>query len=73
MRLRGGAKGRTIKLSISVDRYTETVLTLNTYILDTSDRKIFQIPFDYENLGNLIITRIAGFLIFALNCYHTFW
>ena len=43
----------------------------------TSDRPIFKISYDSENLGKLTRDSVAISLIFALedplNCYHIFW
>ena len=45
--------------------------------MHTSDRPIFKIPFDSENLGKFMtsdeeLSLISAFLD-PLNCYHIFW
>ena len=70
MRLgRGVAKGRIIKSSLSVYKYTDMdnliVRPLAPPQTHTSDRPIFKNSFDSENSGKLMRHYVAISLIFA--------
>ena len=79
MQVGGVAECWTLKSRLPVYRYGRFISpTFSTPLqTHTSDRPIFKISFDSENLGKLMRYSVAISLICAmedpLNCYHIFW
>ena len=54
--------------ALSVNLLNQDFLYIYTYTqMHTSDRPIFKIPFDFENLGKYLRHKVAKLLIFALD------